>query len=88
MASPGDGDTLSPHILELSVASIRYVEQTVCVRVAGFAEKRIQAGRRHNPKQQQFAIWVSEPVPRVLRNKYRSALLDRMTYIVQYESKM
>jgi hypothetical protein len=54
-------------------------------RIAGFAEKRIQAGRRHNPKQQQFAIWVSEPVPRVLRNKYRSALLDRMPYIVQYE---
>src|SRR5262249_15086654 len=55
-------------------------------RIAGFTEEALQAGRRDDPKQQQFLIGILEAVPGVLRDKDRSALLDGMTRIIQYES--
>ena len=31
-------------------------------------------------------IWIRKPMPRVFGNEYRSALLKRVTHIVQYEN--
>src|SRR5579864_686228 len=54
-------------------------------RIAGFAEKTIEASGRHYPEQQQFVFVRGEAVPRVLRNEDRSALLDRVADIIQGE---
>jgi hypothetical protein len=55
-------------------------------RIAGVTEKAVQTGRRHNPEQEQFVIGIRKPMPRVFGNEYRSALLKRVTHIVQYEN--
>jgi hypothetical protein len=53
--------------------------------IAGFAEKAIQASRRHDPEQQQFVFRSSEPVACILRNEYRPAPFRQgnLTYVVQ-----
>jgi hypothetical protein len=55
-------------------------------RIAGVAEKAIQASRRHDPEQEQFVIGIGEPMPSIPGNEYRSALLERVSCIVQCEN--
>src|SRR6476620_10063729 len=55
-------------------------------RIAGVAEKAVQAGRRHDPEQEQFVIGIREPMPSILGNEYRSALLKLVSCIVQCEN--
>jgi hypothetical protein len=54
--------------------------------IASFAKKAIQTGRRHDPEQQQLVFGSSEPVPRVLGNEYRCALLNWVADIIQGEN--
>src|SRR5215218_8738792 len=53
--------------------------------IAGLAEKTVQAGRRHDPEQEQLLIGIGEAMPGVLGNVDRSALLKTVRYIVQRE---
>src|SRR2546429_5663387 len=55
-------------------------------RTTGVAEEAVQAGRRHDPEQEQFVIRIREPVPSILGNEYRSALPKRVLCIVQGEN--
>src|SRR5215469_11057772 len=54
--------------------------------IAGFAEKTIQTGRCHDPEQQQLVFGSSEPVPGVLGNEYRCALLNWVADVIQGEN--
>ena len=54
--------------------------------IAGFAEEAVEASRRHDPEQQQFAIRIGEAMPSVPGNEYRSALPKRVLCIVQCEN--
>src|SRR4029453_8605185 len=55
-------------------------------RIAGVAEEAVQASRRRDPEQEQFVIGIGEPMPSIPGNEYRSALLERVSYIVQCEN--
>ena len=46
-------------------------------------KKLVQPWRRDNPEQQQLVIGICEPMPSVLGDEYRSALLEGVTYVVQ-----
>ena len=52
----------------------------------GVAEEAVQAGRRHDPEQEQFMLGIDEPMPSILGNEYRSALPKRVLCIVQCEN--
>jgi hypothetical protein len=52
----------------------------------GVAEEAVQAGRRHDPEQEQFVIGIGEPMPSILGNEYRSALPKGVLCIVQCEN--
>src|SRR5690349_268767 len=55
-------------------------------RVAGFAEKAVQAGRRYAPEQEQFVIGISDSMPGVFGNENDCAFLKMVVNVVQHEN--
>src|SRR5262249_31389397 len=52
-------------------------------RIAGLAEKAVEAGRRHHPEEQDCVTRILKAVPGVSRNEDRAAFFKGMTLVVQ-----